>query len=144
MENNLRLTQPIGLSILLGLTFLFTLAMAFVTFSPFQVADNFKKSNTFIPGIRPGAETEKYLNGVVLRLAIFSGIYLAFLTAIQYIEQIIGLDQSMTLGGTSMIILVTVGVETINQMKARDKTNKISQSKIKSVQKTGEATGGLL
>ena len=144
MESNLKLTSPLGLSILVTLTFLFTLAMSFVTFSPYQVADNFKKSNTFIPGIRPGAETEKYLNGVLLRLAIFSGIYLAAITSIQYIEQIIGLDKSMTMGGTSLIILVTASIETIGQLKARDKTQKINQSKIKSIQKTGESTGGLL
>ena len=144
IDHNLRLTQPIGLSLLALLTFLFTIAMAIVTFNPYQVADNFKKSNTFIPGIKPGEETEKYLTGVIVRLSIFSAIYLSLISSTQYIEQIIGLDQSMTLGGTSLIILVTAGIETIDQLKARDKTQKIANAKEKAKIQTGTNTGGLL
>lgn len=57
----MQLTQPIGLSMFIGLTFLFTISMSYLTINPATVADNFKKSGTFIPGVRPGEETEKYL-----------------------------------------------------------------------------------
>ena len=143
IENNLKLTAPIGLSILIGLTFIFTIAMSIITFNPFNVAESFKKNGTFIPGIKPGEETEKYLTGVVIRLATFSAFYLSVVTSIQYIEQIIGLDKSMTLGGTSIIILVTVSIETISQLKARYKTNDITKARKASVGNE-KATGGLL
>lgn len=144
IEHNLKLTEPIGLAILVGLTFLFTIAMSIVTFNPFNVAENFKKNGTFIPGIKPGDETEKYLTSIIIRLSLFSAMYLSLITAVPYIEQIIGLDKTITLGGTTLIILVTVSIETINQIKARDKTIKISKARKKSVTKTGDNTRGLL
>lgn len=144
MENNLRLTAPIGLLMLMALTSLFTVAMSIITFNPYNVAESFKKNGTFIPGIKPGDQTEKYLVGIIIRLSIFSAVYLSAITAIQYIEEIIGMDQTMTFGGTSMIILVTVSIETLSQLKARDKTSKISKAKQKSMVTSSNKTGGLL
>ena len=144
MEENLKLTSTIGLLMLVGLTFIFTIAMSIITFNPYNVSENFKKNGTFIPGIKPGEQTEKYLTAIIVRLAIFSAVYLSIITSIQYIEQIIGLDKSMTMGGTSIIILVTVSIETIAQLKARDQTSKISKAKQNSVSNTSESTGGLL
>lgn len=148
MEANLRLTAPIGLAIMAFLTFAFTIAMSLVTFNPYTVSDNFKKNGTFIPGIKPGDETEKYLTGIVVRLSIFSAIYLTAISSIQYFEQMAGLNRQMTFGGTTLIILVTVGVETLGQLKARDQTIKISKAKQKTLVKdangASSTTGGLL
>ncbi|NQZ65794.1 MAG: preprotein translocase subunit SecY [Mycoplasmatales bacterium] len=144
LEDNMRLTAPIGLAFLISLTFLFTIAMSMITFNPYNVADNFKKNGTFIPGIKPGEQTENYLTGIILRLSIFSAIYLSIITSIQYVEQIIGLDRNMTIGGTSIIILVTVSIETLSQLKARDQTNKISRAQTKTRKSTGGTTEGLL
>lgn len=130
---------------MIGLIMLFSVAMSFVTFNPATVADNFKKSGTFIPGVRPGEESEKYLSGVIIRLSIFSGVYLSIVTAIQYIEEIIGLSPAITFGGTSLIILVSVAIETMSQLKARDTTHKISKAKVRSLSTVdGDTTGGLL
>lgn len=144
LEDNMRLTQPIGLSFLIVLTFLFTIVMSLITFNPYNVADNFKKNSTFIPGVKPGKDTEKYLTGIIIRLSFFSAFYLSAITSVQYLEQIIGLDHSMTFGGTSLIILVTVSVETIGQLKARNKTHKISNAKVKTTNNIGGSTEGLL
>lgn len=148
MEANLRLTAPIGLAIMAFLTFAFTIAMSLVTFNPYTVSDNFKKNGTFIPGIKPGDETEKYLTGIVVRLSIFSAIYLTAISSIQYFEQMAGLNRQMTFGGTTLIILVTVGVETLGQLKARDQTIKISKAKqrtlVKDANGATSTTGGLL
>lgn len=133
IANNMQLTQPIGLSMFIGLTFLFTISMSYLTINPATVADNFKKSGTFIPGVRPGEETEKYLWGILLRLSVFSSIYLSLIAAMQYIEQIIGLSNRMTISGTSLIIIVSVAIETINQLKARDKTHKFAKARIEAV-----------
>ena len=138
IEKNLRLTQPWGLGFMIALLFLFSVAMSFMTFNPVTIADNFKKSGTFIPGIRPGKETEDYLTSVVVRLSIFSGFYLSVVTSIKYIEQLIGLSPSITFGGTTIIILVSVAIQTIDQLKARDTTNKITKARTRSTIGTSE------
>ena len=133
IESNMKLTDPIGLGILIGVIFLFAIVMSLVTFAPFKVADQFKKNGTFIPGIRPGEDTEQYLTGVVTRLSIFSAIYLSVISAIPYIEQILGLSRGITISGTSLIIMVSVAVETLGQLKARERSIKISKAKLKTV-----------
>ena len=142
IENNMRLTSPIGLGILIVLTFLLTIGMSLITFNPYKVTEDFKKSGTFIPGIKPGDDTENYLTKIITRLSMFSAFYLSIITSIQYFEQMFGLSRNMTLGGTSIIILVSVSIETINQLKARDKTHKISKKRA-TINSQG-TTGGLL
>lgn len=146
MQKYLPLTAPLGLTIFIVVAFLFSIVMGLITFNPYTVADNFKKNSTFIPGIRPGKETEKYLTGIIVRLGIFSGIYLSVLSSIEYISQIIGLPKSITLGGTSLIILVTVGIETIEHLKARDTTQNISRARVRAIEgvNEGDSTKGLL
>lgn len=146
MQRNLQLTSALGLSIFIAITFLFSIVMGLITFNPYTVTDNFKKNGIFIPGIRIGADTEKYLTAIIVRLGIFSGIYLSALSSIEYVAQIIGLPKTITLGGTSLIILVTVGVETIEHLKARDTTQSISRARIRALEgvNEGDTTKGLL
>lgn len=146
MQKFLPLTAPLGLSIFIGVAFVFSILMGLITFNPYTVSDNFKKNGTFIPGIRPGQETEKYLTAIIVRLGIFSGIYLSLLSSIEYIAQIIGLSKSITLGGTSLIILVTVGIETIEHLKARDTTQNITRARMRAIEgvSEGDSTKGLL
>lgn len=140
----MRLTNPIGLAIFVALTFLFTISLSLSQFNPYDVADGFKKNGTFIPGVRPGLETESYLTGIILRLSFFSAIYLSAISALQYIEQIAGLSQGISFGGTSLIILVSVSIETVSQIKARDKTQKIAKARKNTLDLNKEANGGLL
>ncbi|MCP4394007.1 MAG: hypothetical protein GY804_07055 [Alphaproteobacteria bacterium] len=130
----------------------FTLIMSILIFTPSKVAENFSKNGTFIPGVRPGEETEVYLTKVLLRLAVFSALFLAVISASSYIEQILGMDRNITFSGTSLIILVSVSIETLNQIKTRGKSGKItkiqnnkqtSKSK-KGVKQEDNSTGGLL
>lgn len=139
----MRLTNPIGLAIFVALTFFFTIVISLSQFNPYNVADGFKKNGTFIPGIRPGLETENYLTNIILRLSTFSAIYLSAISALQYVEQIMGLSASISFGGTSLIILVSVSIETVSQVKARDKTQKIAKARKNTVAAGGE-NGGLL
>jgi preprotein translocase subunit SecY len=118
--------------------------MSLQIFNPTKVADNFEKNSTFIPGIRPGPETEKYLTGVILRLSIFSAFYLSVIAASTYIEQILGMSKSVTLGGTSVIILVSVAIETYNQALTRRKTQSMSKIKINSSNGGKNSTKGLI
>ncbi|WKX02236.1 preprotein translocase subunit SecY [Candidatus Mycoplasma mahonii] len=145
IQENMSLTSPLGLIIFVSVIFLFTVVMALVTFNPNRVADNFKKNGTFIPGIRPGIETEDYLSGIIIRLAIFSSFYLSIISALQYVEQIIGLSRGITFSGTSLIIMVSVAIETMGQLKARHQSVKISKARWNSVKSNNtSSTKGLL
>jgi preprotein translocase subunit SecY len=88
-----------------------------VTFQPVEVADNLKKQQANIPGIRPGRQTAEYIDGVVSRITVGGSAYVA---AICIIPSIIA--QSFRLpfqfGGTSLIIVVGVALETVNQIEA--------------------------
>ncbi|CAM9145824.1 preprotein translocase subunit SecY [Mycoplasma todarodis] len=152
IEHNMRFTDPIGLSLYIAVIMVFTLIMSILIFTPSKVAENFSKNGTFIPGVRPGEETEVYLTKVLLRLAVFSALFLAVISASSYIEQILGMDRNITFSGTSLIILVSVSIETLNQIKTRGKSGKITKiqnnkttSKTKKgVKKEDNSTGGLL
>ncbi len=151
IENNLKFTDPIGLSLYLVIIILFTIIMSILIFAPAKVAENFSKNGTFIPGIRPGDETREYITSVLLRLAVFSAIFLAVISSTAYIEQILGMDRTITFNGTSLIILVSVSIETLNQIKTRGKSRKISKiqksshsSNNKKDTKENNSAGGLL
>ncbi|MCP4356270.1 MAG: hypothetical protein GY793_11745 [Proteobacteria bacterium] len=148
----MRFTDPIGLALYISIIMVFTLIMSLLIFTPSKVAENFSKNGTFIPGIRPGEETEVYLTKVLLRLAVFSAIFLSVISASSYVEQILGMDRNITFSGTSLIILVSVAIETLNQVKTRGKSGKITKIQNKNVvskpkkgkKKEDNSTGGLL
>ncbi|WP_345775200.1 preprotein translocase subunit SecY [Mycoplasma sp. ATU-Cv-508] len=147
IENHLRLTDPLGLGIFILIIFVFSIVMSLITFNPYTVTENFKKSGTFIPGIRPGQETEKYLTGIVMRLSVFSGFYLSIISSVPFIEQMLGIPQPFTISGTSLIILVSVAIETLEHVRARDTTQTISRAReqvLKTIDSEDGKSGGLL
>lgn len=149
MVENWGLTKPIGLLVFVLLTFAFSIVMALVTFNPEEVSRNFKKGGTFIPGVKPGIETENYLTNIILRLSFFSAFYLSFVSVIEYVQQIMGLSPTSSFGGTGVIILVSVAIETIEQLKAREQTVKISKAKQRAAEtltpkESESSSGGLL
>ncbi|VEU76776.1 preprotein translocase subunit SecY [Mycoplasmopsis columbina] len=131
MEANLQFTEPLGLTLLILITFFFSFIIGLQQSRIDKIAEDFAKNSTFIPGIKPGEQTEDYLIGIVLRLCMFSGFYLVSIVSMQYL-QIILLDwpQVISFGGTGMVILVTVSLETIQQFKARLQSAKLSKQKI--------------
>lgn len=127
---NLQFTQPIGFSLLLIITFVFSLIMGIQQSRVDKVAEDFAKNSTFIPGVRPGEETQDYLIAIVFRLSIFSGIYLVILASMQFAQIMTGaLQPSIAFGGTGLMILVSVALETISQLQARKKTTKLAKAK---------------
>ncbi len=144
IQNNLTFTKPIGLSIFAAVIFFFSIVMSLLIFQPSKVAENFFKSGTFIPGIRPGNDTERYINRTLLRLSFFSGIYLVMIGTSTYLMQIFIFNSTQqgaqaTFGGTSLIILISVSIETWQQMKTRKHTRNISKFKT-----TSKKSGGSL
>jgi preprotein translocase subunit SecY len=88
--------------------------------NPENVADNLKKQGAYIPGIRPGKNTQDYLTTVLYRLTFVGAIFLA-LVAIMPILFInfAGLPASAQIGGTSLLIVVGVALETMKQLEAQ-------------------------
>jgi preprotein translocase subunit SecY len=88
-----------------------------VTFQPVDVAENLKKQQANIPGIRPGRHTAEYLDGIVTRLTVGGAIYVATICVLPAI-----IAQSFNIpfqfGGTSLMIVVGVALETVNQIEA--------------------------
>lgn len=126
----MQIHHPLGLSIFIVFNIAFSIIMSLQQSRIDKISQDFAKNSTFIPGIRPGEQTEDYLIGVVLRLSIFSAIYLTFLGILQPVEIMLGLPSAITFSGTSIIILATTTLETISQIKARYDAQKVlKQSK---------------
>lgn len=102
-----------------GLVIFFTYFYSAITFNVKDVAENLKKSGGFIPGIRPGVNTAEYLERLFSRLTFVSAIFLAFIAvAPTYIMQLTGVN-TFFLGSTSLLIIVGVALDTMQQIQAR-------------------------
>jgi len=96
----------------------FTYFYTAVTFNPVDVADNLKKYGGFIPGLRPGRATADYLNKILSRLTLAGGTFLALIAVLPSL--VIGLTgiPNISLGGTSLLIVVSVALDTMKQMES--------------------------
>ena len=108
---------------------LFTAAVVFfcffytaLVFNPKDVADNLKKSGAFLPGIRPGEQTARYVDKVMTRLTLFGAAYIAFVSLMpQLLAALTGV--SVQLGGTSVLIVVVVVMDFMSQVQAQLMSN---------------------
>jgi preprotein translocase subunit SecY len=95
----------------------FTYFYTGITFNPVDVADNLKKYGGFIPGIRPGRPTSDYLFKILSRVTLAGGIFLALIAVLpSLIMGFTGID-NIYLGGTSLLIVVSVALDTMKQME---------------------------
>ena len=101
------------LLLILGFTFFYT----YVTFSPAEVSNNIKKNGGFIPGIRAGKPTTEYLQAVMSKLLWFGGLFLAIIAVLPMLTRFIP-NIDLTFGGTSILIVVGVALETIQQLES--------------------------
>lgn len=98
----------------------FTYFYVAITFNPVEVSDNMKKYGGFIPGIRAGKPTADYLNYVISRVTLPGALYLAIVALIPLIAFVLfNADQNFPFGGTSILIMVGVGLETVKQINAQ-------------------------
>jgi preprotein translocase subunit SecY len=100
------------------LVFVFTFFYTSVTFNAAEIAENLQKQGGFIEGIRSGKQTEKYLGRIVNRLTLFGAIALGMLALLPIIAQIF-IDTNIAIGGTSVLILVSVSLETLRAIESR-------------------------
>ena len=112
--------MPWGLIIYLTLTIAFTFFYANLQINPQQLAENFQKNGSYIPGIRPGNETERYIRKVLNRVTCIGALALAFIAALPPILTMSGIfganGQALALGGTGLIIVVGVALELNSQI----------------------------
>ncbi len=101
------------------LVFAFTYFYTAVIFHPTQIADNLQKSGGFIPGIRPGEQTSGYLQNTIGKITLFGALFLALIAVLPLIMQNAMGMQSMVIGGTSILIVVSVVIEMIKQINSQ-------------------------
>ncbi len=120
VSNFLSLQKPIGLTIYAVLTFLFTFFYTDLQVDPDKIAENLGKSGAYIPGIRPGSETRTYLKKVIHRITVLGAIALTIMAVLPYIlPMVTSLPTSVSIGGTGIIIVVGVAMETMAQLKGQ-------------------------
>jgi preprotein translocase subunit SecY len=101
------------------LVFMFTFFYTSIVFNSKEIAENLQKQGGFIDGVRPGLQTEKFLTRIVNRLTLFGALALAFLAILPIIAQALLKSNEIALGGTSILILVAVALETLRQIESR-------------------------
>ncbi len=109
---------PWGLFIYLLLTVVFTFFYSNLQINPQRLSENFQQNGSYIPGIRPGVETERYVTKVLNRITVLGASSLAFIAALPIVLVLLNIvpDQSLALGGTGLIIVVGVALEINNQI----------------------------
>ncbi len=111
-------TQPVGFVIFVILIFFFAYFYTFIQMRPEDMAKNLKENGGFIPGIRPGKDTENYISKVLSRLTIFGALFLVIISALPIIfSALTNLDPVVSIGGTSLLIVVGVALETYEQLE---------------------------
>lgn len=97
--------------------FVFTYFSALIFFNTQDISEDLKKSGAFVPGIRPGTPTKKFLDYVVTRITFVGAVFLGFIAIMPSIAQNFTGIQSLAIGGTSMLIVVSVVLETAKQVE---------------------------
>ncbi|ANU09235.1 preprotein translocase subunit SecY [Planococcus antarcticus DSM 14505] len=120
IQNTFDYTRPVGMIIYVALIVAFTYFYAFIQVNPENVSDNLKKQGAYIPGIRPGKNTQDYLTSVLYRLTFVGAIFLAVIAILPiFFINIANLPQSAQIGGTSLLIAVGVALETMKQLESQ-------------------------
>ncbi|WP_010095739.1 preprotein translocase subunit SecY [Ornithinibacillus scapharcae] len=113
-------TKPVGMLIYVTLIIAFTYFYTFVQVNPEQMAENLQKQGGYIPGIRPGKNTETYLTRVMNRLTFVGAIFLAAISVLPIVfGKLAGLPQAVQIGGTSLLIVVGVAIQTMKQLEGQ-------------------------
>lgn len=109
--------QPIGFVLYVILIFVFTFFYSFILVKPEQIAENLHKQNAYIPGVRPGTETESYITKTLFRVTVIGALYLVIVASLPIITSIVLGHSYAQIGGTSLLIIVGVALETAKQIE---------------------------
>ncbi|MBR2840774.1 MAG: preprotein translocase subunit SecY [Bacilli bacterium] len=121
----LSLSSLTGFMLFVVFVLAFSFFYTFIVIKPKEMSEDLQKSGGFIPGIRPGKETEKYISKVLIRLSVVGSIFLAIIAGLPYIlSMTTDLPTTVSIGGTGLIIVIGVILDTYKQLES----NLISQS----------------
>ncbi|MBM7663343.1 preprotein translocase subunit SecY [Bacillus mesophilus] len=113
-------TQPVGMIIYVALIIAFSYFYTFVQVNPEQMSDNLKKQGGYIPGIRPGRSTQEYLTRILYRLIFVGSLFLAVISVLPvFFINFANLPPSAQIGGTSLLIVVGVALETMKGLESQ-------------------------
>ena len=113
-------TSPWFLLFYAVLIILFTFFYTNLTIDPQKMADDLGKNGQYIPGVRPGTETRNYVSKVLNRITVLGALLLTFIAILPYVtSNLTGLSQRAAVGGTGIIIVVGVAMDTIKQLKSQ-------------------------
>ncbi|MCL5016493.1 MAG: hypothetical protein M1312_02705 [Patescibacteria group bacterium] len=101
------------------LVFVFTYFYTAVTFDPGEISKNLQRSGGFLPGIRPGDPTTSYLSKIVSRVTLFGALFLGTIAILPIITQAITGLKALTIGGTALLIVVAVALDTAKQIDSQ-------------------------
>lgn len=120
VSNYLTTTTPIGFVVYILLIVAFTYGYTFVAaVNPEDISKNLNKQNGYIPGVRPGNETTKYISKVLSRITFMGAIFIAVIAALPIVfSWVSNMSSIVTLGGTSILIVVGVLLETYKQLES--------------------------
>ncbi len=119
-EHLTRGDHPLYMLTYFAMIMFFTYFYVAITFNPEEVADNMKKYGGFIPGIRAGRPTEEYLAYVLSRITFPGATYLGLISLIPLIALVLlNADQNFPFGGTTILIIVGVGLDTVKQIESQ-------------------------
>ena len=120
-------TQPIGMAVYVILIVFFSFFYSFMTVDPDKISDNLDKQGAYIPGYRPGEDTKVQLSKMLFRITLIGATYLVIVALIPIIVSTVFQFSSteasaITIGGTSLIIVVGVAIETFRQIETASET----------------------
>jgi preprotein translocase subunit SecY len=101
------------------LIIVFTYFYTAIVFNPQQMAEEMKRNNAFIPGVKPGKQTQEYIDNLISKITLPGSIFLAMIAILPTFAMMIGIKQSFAyfFGGTSLLILVGVVLDTLQQIE---------------------------
>ena len=119
VNNYMSFSSPIGFSLYMVLIIVFAYLYTFLQFKPSELSKNLNKSGGYIPGIRPGDETSKYIKVILARLTFVGAIFLIIVAGLPVVfGNVSNLPTSVTIGGTGLLIIVGVALEIYNQIES--------------------------
>lgn len=127
MDEMFTYTRPLGYVIYAGLIYVFAFFYAFVQINPDKIAKNLQNQNAYVPGVRPGVDTENYISRLLFKVTVIGATYLVLIASLPiFATMIFDLPSYVQVGGTSLLIVVGVALETTKQIKTQTQDQKYS------------------
>ena len=119
VNNYIVYTSPTGLLLYIFLIFVFGYFYTFLSMNPEEMSKNLNKNGGYIPGVRPGEDTTKYISKSLSRLTLVGSLFLVILAGLPVvISMVTELPSNVTIGGTGILIVVGVAIETYKQIES--------------------------